>query len=451
MRTQDVALGSDGAIILCTESGHVYVRNRNAKAGQSSNAKAFKFQRIPYMQRVVGVSANPTGAFGALRADCKPAPIAVLGNTPAQDFASIRPFVSIISSEQSPEDSSASLIQEVRSPVTDDVDVEDDAEDLAIREDIKTLRRLIEGIDGLNVKRALVQDQGENSSRLHGADLVIEVGSSRFPVHNVVLAARSPVLKDVLWGQTFKEGSFSISCAMMSIQSSRKLRSLQINGRPGEPLRRMIFAGVHPLTVLIFLHFIYTDALLSPWDRRIETPVSEQLARLKVSGQTIKLQLLMISSALGLEHLTTAVDWHNRRAPSPSLDTDMSNLFQNTQEICSSSIVIPSDPTAPDTILQLHDKTVYCHSTILRARSAFFSSLFDDKEWTMNRWKPNGTIEINLRHMKWQVFDFVIRFIYGGRGEEMFDVLGICFSSIPSFESTEFDSLQISLELLTMY
>jgi len=52
---RDVALGADGSIIICTESGHVFVRARNAKAahGQGAGAKTFKFQQVPYIQRVV--------------------------------------------------------------------------------------------------------------------------------------------------------------------------------------------------------------------------------------------------------------------------------------------------------------------------------------------------------------------------------------------------------------
>ena len=61
-------MGSDGSIALCTESGHVYMHTRNMKVAQGG-AKAFKFQRIPFIQRVVSVCANSTEAFAALRVD----------------------------------------------------------------------------------------------------------------------------------------------------------------------------------------------------------------------------------------------------------------------------------------------------------------------------------------------------------------------------------------------
>ncbi|KAI0071191.1 hypothetical protein K474DRAFT_1776321 [Panus rudis PR-1116 ss-1] len=104
---KDVALGADGSIIICTESGHVFVRSRTFKAVSSlssipsslfmnssntsndvtltsnpnsniggfsssnanANTKTFKFQRVPYIQRVRSVCANSTGAFAAIRVD----------------------------------------------------------------------------------------------------------------------------------------------------------------------------------------------------------------------------------------------------------------------------------------------------------------------------------------------------------------------------------------------
>lgn len=82
---KDVALGSEGSIIICTEAGHVFVRTRSSPASSSSSSgsgnknpnssnsgKTFKFQRVPYLQRVTQVCANSTGAYGALRVDYRP-------------------------------------------------------------------------------------------------------------------------------------------------------------------------------------------------------------------------------------------------------------------------------------------------------------------------------------------------------------------------------------------
>ncbi len=58
---------------------------------------------------------------------------------------------------------------------------------------------------------------------------------------------------------------------------------------------------------------------------------------------------------------------------------DMTELFHKAQVHTTSSL---SFPRAPDVVLQLSDKEVFCYSVVLRARSVFFASFFDQDEWT---------------------------------------------------------------------
>ena len=86
----------DGSILVCTESGHVFLRSRAAPSPGAANSlvdaaeisgtgagssagKAFKFQRIPYLQRVVRVYANSAGAYAVLRVDAKAEDVRVEG------------------------------------------------------------------------------------------------------------------------------------------------------------------------------------------------------------------------------------------------------------------------------------------------------------------------------------------------------------------------------------
>ncbi|KAG7098474.1 hypothetical protein E1B28_000418 [Marasmius oreades] len=101
---KDVAIGIDGTLVVCTVSGHVYVRSRSTNtsnasmnsvtsalngpsvspsdqstlgslirapkiSGGTSGGKSNKFSRVPFLQRVVSVCASSTGAFGAIRVD----------------------------------------------------------------------------------------------------------------------------------------------------------------------------------------------------------------------------------------------------------------------------------------------------------------------------------------------------------------------------------------------
>ncbi|KAH8115546.1 hypothetical protein DFH11DRAFT_1477065, partial [Phellopilus nigrolimitatus] len=77
-----------------------------------------------------------------------------------------------------------------------------------------------------------------------------------------------------------------------------------------------------------------------------------------------------------------------------------------------------------DTVLELADRRVYYRATLLRARSPFFAAFFDDADWTRKRWLPDGTLHVDLRHLRWQVMEFVFRYLYSGDGEVIFAILG---------------------------
>src|SRR5260221_3836880 len=83
---QDVALGGDGSLIICTQSGHAFVRSRR------SGAKAPRFVRVAGLQRAVAVRANDTGALAALREPYRPPDVLVAGNSFAEDMARMRPY-----------------------------------------------------------------------------------------------------------------------------------------------------------------------------------------------------------------------------------------------------------------------------------------------------------------------------------------------------------------------
>ena len=68
-------------------------------------------------------------------------------------------------------------------------------------------------------------------------------------------------------------------------------------------------------------------------------------------------------------------------------------------------------PLAPDIVLQLADRGVSCHSVILRSRSPFFAAFFDGKDWTSKRWTPEGTVVVNLKHMKWRAVEAVLKYL----------------------------------------
>ena len=292
------------------------------------------------------------------------------------------------------------------------MDLDDEADDSPMKHDIS---QVVELFSLLATRKGMTQDSyfdfGGPEHR-HGADTMVIVNSGQgFPVHSVILAARSTVLRSVLTGQKFKDGTLSIS--LSSRQPSDKRRHVAH------------FTGIHPLTVLIFLRYLYTDELLAVWDRRIGLPLQDRFSKYKLSPNDVRSELQRLSKAMNFTPLSVALESHAKRSPTPSLARDMQTLLEITQN--SARLDSPAahfDPIAPNVILELSDKEVYCHSTILRARSPFFAGFFDDRDWTVKRWTPDRTIRVNLKHMKSCAFSFVIRYMYCGGERDMFDGLG---------------------------
>lgn len=418
-----MALGSDGSIIICTESGHVFVRSRNTKSGQNTAAKAFKFHRVPYLQRVTQVCANITGAFGALRVDFTPKAIPLHGQTLGQDLAEIQPYLRLPPIPDQPESKSAlvdwvtndSLNTRSKSPT---FEPDEEGEVILIRKDVVGLMRLCEVLVREKQSRqgAHGRSMFEEIHLSHGADVMVQVQSTiQFPAHRVVLAARSVVLHEVL----------SRSKVVQDQESNISIRFLHAKHptTTAPPFPRLAFAGCQAISVLILLTFLYSDELMAIWDPRVAVGLEQQLRDAKIKPALIKLELQAFARLLDLPHLATSLASPAKHAPAPSIVRDMDHLFTEAQ-IGTGFPASGRSPVAPDVILMLGDREVSCHSVVLRARSVFFASFFDDREWTIKRWESNGTIKVDMKHLNWRVMDFVLRFIYCGGAENMFATLG---------------------------
>jgi hypothetical protein len=377
---------------------------------------------MPYIQRVISVCANNTGAFGAIRVHFKPKPITVHGNTLAEDLADIQPYLRFISasvdgrlaSRLSPPSANSSLGRSF-SPNFED----EDEGDVTVQQDIKGLLHLCDLLAHEKESR-----RGPNGHLLfegiplpNGADVMVHVQSgAAFPVHRVMLAARSSVLCAILAG----------SKVIQDQQSNISIRLLHGKNLPSTTLTRLAFTGCHAMSVLILLRYLYSDELLASWDPRLIMALEQPFRDAKVKPAQVKLDLQALARILNLHLLAQALESPSKRTPAPSIVRDMNHLFHESQAAKSpGSPTSRNFPLAPDVILQLTDKEVYCHSTILRARSVFFACFFDEEDWTVKRWDANGTITIDMTHMRWRVMQFVLGFLCCGGDEELFDTLGM--------------------------
>ncbi|KAJ8474411.1 hypothetical protein ONZ51_g7236 [Trametes cubensis] len=412
---RDVALGVDGSIIICTESGHVFVRSRNLKAGQGPSAKTFKFQRVPYIQRVTQVCANATGAFAALRTDWVPAEVQVVGHRLAQDLAAVQPYFHLGS--HGAEELSVGTAG-VPAPGTScdaapaaDGESDEEEEDTAVQNDIRQLKSLCQVINRLKEARKGGEDVTVlgSDNMPFDADLVVHVQSSgiELPAHRVILAARSPVLCQVL-----ADGK--------AVRDTRS--NVSVQGHPGKASSqrsRLTFTGCHPLSVLILFVYLYSDEPLAVWDHRIAHAIHRQLEQVKGKPALIKSELQTLASLLDLPALSDVLDAPVKRTPKATLSSDLQRLFAVNQSDDSRT----PRPLSGDVVLRLADREVCCHSVVLRARSPFFAAFFDDKDWTAKRWTAEGTVQVDLQHLKWRAMEPVLKYLCWGGDKEIFEVV----------------------------
>ncbi|KAJ7766843.1 hypothetical protein B0H16DRAFT_1522600 [Mycena metata] len=419
---RDVALGADGSIIICTESGHVFVRSRSGKTGQGGGAassKTFKFQRVPFIQRVTQVCANSTGAFGALRVDFRPEPIRIEGNTLAEDLAALQPYiapppVAHLKDESAPVAESPKWVYAA--------DEGEDAEDTGIEADFKRIWRLCR----------LLKPDAPLPVRC-GADLTVHVNASAFPAHKIILAARSRILCGVLEGSPLRDAESRIT-----------IKAASTSG----PVRtRLDIKGCAPITVLVLLEYLYSDDLLAIWDRRLGSALQHELHTYKIKPAQVKLELQALARVLELPLLGQALESPAKRVPLPSMVRDMEQLFLAVQPGANAKSDAAKSPLAPDVVLQLADREVYCHSAILRARCPIFTSFFDEGDWTAKRWDANGMIKINLRHMRWHVMEYVLKYMCCGGDAEIFGKLEFA-RSVDELLEFMFDVMAAANELL---
>jgi hypothetical protein len=424
-----VALGADGSIILCTASGHVFVRNRAAKGPSTATSlntppksvPTFKFQRVLYLQRVVRVCANSTGAYAALRMDADVESIAITGNDMGKDLANVCPWVipvrkmdqserwmRVVADESAPVVGERDALEQT-APLLNKLEEDDENGDDDIKGDVATAFELCRLIKWLRGRRR--EDIPEAYYRAHGADAVLFVDTLSIPVHRTVIAARSAALAETFSGRPIKRRA-EAGCAAITI-------SAMIDESSCRPCLHV--HGPTLLTVLILLDYLYTDNVVAVWDRRIALAISDRYNSLALDLQRVRQELRVLATpeCLNLPELAAAVEIWGRRAPAPTLVSDMARLFASAQV----HIDVPKPGSSqsslrPDVILLLASgKRVAAHSVILRARSPFFAGLFDDEEWTAHRrgWmeKPGrgsfGTPRV-------EVYELYLRLFMRGEG-----------------------------------
>ena len=376
---QDIAIGSDGTAIVCTTSGHVYVRQR-----VKSGAGQLKFRRIPYLQRIIKVSCNESGAFAAIRSDARAPTVPLKGPTLEEDLFLLQPHFRRFANQMTSED----FDRETKIKV--DEDEEDDGGNSVVSDTRVAIRMC-------TVLGRWRRDDNDSlfswSVPLVGSDVWLVAGGVEVPAHSIMLALRSSVFKRVLRGE--KVAGFKVAKRDSGLKITLEARS--------------------PITIFLLLQYIYTDEVAAIWDARVARAVSDKFPDLGLPIATIKSDLKLLADALDLQPLSTILNSASKvPIPTRTLSTDLLSFFSRTY-------AATPPPVSCDTTLLLADKEVSCSSVLLRSRCPFFEAMFEDRDWTANREEDGGRVVVKMEHLKWRPMKLVFKYLHGGMEDDLFD------------------------------
>jgi hypothetical protein len=438
-------------------------------------SKLLRFARVTGLQRAIAVRASDSGALAALREPYPPPDITPVGSNLAEDLARLRSYFSFTRPEDEGrriepmlETSVDPLAVEHLPDVTVTVcEEEEEGDGRGFDLEAEFLAR-----DALEVMRfwdILAQDRiarrrprpeadafgpgpgpglFAKSKLSHGADLMLRVqNSTELPVHRIVLSARCAVLARVLGGLgSLHDRESGVSFKLLAAPVQRIGARANCPPQTSSEAPRLAITGVHPFSVLVLLHYLYTDILLAINDPQLArlTGTADAFAHGRLQPAQAVRELLTLSRVLHLGALADPLGSVVRRAPSPLLNSHFRAIFDAPMTSVSSPDV--------DVVLRLADRDVRSHSFVLRARSLFFECFFADEEWTRDRWESDGILRVDLCHLEWRAMQYVLRFMCCGEETEMFERLGMWIPTSPYSISQMLDFLeQILLILLMSY
>lgn len=433
---KDVALATDGSMILCTKSGHVFIRSRAMKtsllhgprnsSSAAKGASAFKFHRVSSLQRVIRVFTNGAGDFAALRLNSIPESILLARHTLADDLEDALPFrwklpttsIGLQTQKEEAIRQSVPLIsnQNVDDEEGPDVDI---AHDLRAAMDICDYLQL--GTNAPEPPEAL--GTLPNLASKLGADVFFKVGKLTIPAHKTIVQTRAPKLIEALRG------------GKLQLHNSRYGSTITFDGtstKRGSKVSTVMVRGCQPAVILLLCYYLYCDRVVALWERRISLTISVHYISLKLNVATIQQELITLASQdmLNLTNLEASAQRVGLVAPHPTLVIDCARLM------------VSNTDTTHDVVLLLQDRQVHAHSIVLRARSSYFATFFDRDCWTSERAASNhGIITVDLKEFNYRPMSYLLRYLYEDVGVE-------AFSHLDFIQSTE-QLTQFMFELIS--
>lgn len=415
MAVRDVAVGQDGSIILCTDSGSVWRRVKRAKV-KDANApgtaeyklKDYKFSRVGRLTRVSAVRSSTFGAYAAVRRDCDvlKTQMEVDAKSLWEDFYRLLPFQALGAEEEDSDTEEPTLrfwtpSQQPNSPASICRAV------LTASNLEKKVLKLLEN------SQAFQQSTYDLRIRSSTSDVVI-------PVHEFVLSGRSDIMRLALL--TFRQKYYFSIPEVVMIEYD------------GEGKTLVTFLGVDFITILNLVLYIYTDAVVDVWRHTKRSP------GLASRYRQIRLEIMKIASHLEMRALEQAA--RVMVPPSKILNQDMERAIRQ-----------PGYYETGDVEIELNGEKARVHSALMCERCPFFEGLFNGRAaglWLSSRreqaQEPQEAIKVDLKHVDSSVFKLVLRHLYADTDDGLFqDVVAVDFDA---FVDLILDVMSVANELM---
>ncbi|KAL2128127.1 hypothetical protein VTI74DRAFT_9628 [Chaetomium olivicolor] len=380
---RSVGVGEHGSVIISTASGAVWRRVKRAKAKDASSwsseskRKDYKFQRVSYITKVVTVRASAFGTFAAIRkdSDVMKEQLIIEKQSLWEDVAPLNCLNGFLASE--PKDKK----DEVRKFWSNG--------DLQVRLGSVAY----EVLKSSELEYDLAQHLLAWSYRNDPLDAVVCTSSTpdiRIPVHGWLLAARSPVLRSA-FAHYRKSGSFAHELFSISDADGK----LQV-----------CFQGMDLISLLNLVLFVYEDKVIPVWN------FTGHMRPLAYRYRLIRQEVMKLATRLNMSSLEGAA--RLQVEPKKCMDRDFQLAVKDPRFFADG-----------DVLLELEGSEALVHSAFVCQRCPWFQGLFHGRSRGMwlesRRAVSSDRIRIDLKHAGPKAFKYVLQYLYGDCGAELFE------------------------------
>ncbi|KAM7207286.1 BTB/POZ domain containing protein [Naviculisporaceae sp. PSN 640] len=388
---RSIGVGEHGSVIFSTFSGAVWRRIKRTKKAKDtysalgeSKLKDFKFQRVPYITKVATVRASPSGAFAAVR----------------QDLDVLKVQLGIEEQGLWRDVKALNCLKDFEATRSTNVETSRFWDDEALRTRIGPVAcEVLRSADLEGDLRGYLSTWGYRNEPLDVAVCTSSEPEIKVPVHGWLLAARSSVLRSGL-ALFRKNGEYALP------------ETFDIEGTADGKLL-VTFHGLDIISLLNLVHYMYEDEVIPAWN------FTRQAQQLAYRYRQIRLEVMRLGTRLKMNNLEAAA--RLQTVSKKCMDEDFRVALKD-----------PGYFDDGDALLVLDDGVeVPVHSSFICQRCPWFEGLFHGRSggsWLAGRRGTMGTgseekerVKIDLEHMDPGAFKYVLRFLYGDYGAELFD------------------------------